>query len=224
MAIRAVGNTHTFDHAGPIWLPANRLTRRIGERLESEEILYYFRNITIDGENVVNKGQQRFRIRPDDVWQFNCCCYSVRLCSRRHVPFSYRTEGSSLPTPTAIRKNFTSTPRMQTFQFPHWHTVRTQPELLASADRRLPPLSIYHGIKVWSFLCSVISTLASLWVFRSWSSWPFSSSGGLAGSRFCAIRPNIENWSFKVRSGMSHLGGKSVHFAAVGLVAICGLN
>ena len=41
LTVRGVGNTFTFDKAGPIWLPANRLTRRIGERLESEEILYY---------------------------------------------------------------------------------------------------------------------------------------------------------------------------------------
>ncbi len=46
LTVRGVGNTFTFDKAGPIWLPANRLTRRIGERLESEEILYYFREIT----------------------------------------------------------------------------------------------------------------------------------------------------------------------------------
>src|SRR5215204_3676300 len=37
ITVRCVGNTFTFDKAGPIWLPANRLTRRIGERLESEE-------------------------------------------------------------------------------------------------------------------------------------------------------------------------------------------
>ncbi len=34
MTIRGVGTTFTFEKAGPIWLPANRLTGRIGERLE----------------------------------------------------------------------------------------------------------------------------------------------------------------------------------------------
>ncbi|HEX6033695.1 MAG TPA: hypothetical protein VFY83_04640 [Anaerolineales bacterium] len=82
MTVRGVGNTFTFDKAGPIWLPANRLTRRIGERLESEEILYYFREITIDGANVVNKSEQRFRIRPDDVWPVEVLLYTARFSAR----------------------------------------------------------------------------------------------------------------------------------------------
>ena len=82
MTVRGVGNTFTFDKAGPIWLPANRLTRRIGERLESEEILYYFREILVDGANVVNKSEQRFRIRPDDVWPVQVLLYSAHFSAR----------------------------------------------------------------------------------------------------------------------------------------------
>jgi hypothetical protein len=82
ITVRGVGNTFTFDKAGPIWLPANRLTRRIGERLESEEILYYFREILVDGANVVNKSEQRFRIRPDDVWPVQVLLYSARFSAR----------------------------------------------------------------------------------------------------------------------------------------------
>jgi hypothetical protein len=82
ITVRGVGNTFTFDKAGPIWLPANRLTRRIGERLESEEILYYFREILVDGANVVNKSEQRFRIRPDDVGPVELMLYSVRFSAR----------------------------------------------------------------------------------------------------------------------------------------------
>ena len=82
MILGGVGNRFTFDKAGPIWLPANRLTRRIGERLESEEILYYFREILIDGANVVNKSEQRFRIRPDDVWPVQVLLYSARFSAR----------------------------------------------------------------------------------------------------------------------------------------------
>lgn len=82
MTVRGVGNSHTFDRAGLIWLPANRLTRRIGERLESEEILYYFREVTIDGANVINKGQQRFRIRPDDTWPIQVLLYSAHFSAR----------------------------------------------------------------------------------------------------------------------------------------------
>jgi hypothetical protein len=82
MTVRGVGSTFTFDKAGPIWLPANRLTRRIGERLQSEEILYYFREILVDGANVVNKSEQRFRIRPDDVWPVEVLLYSARFSAR----------------------------------------------------------------------------------------------------------------------------------------------
>jgi hypothetical protein len=82
ITVRGVGNTFTFDKAGPIWLPANRLTRRIGERLESEEILYYFREIILDGANVVNKSEQRFRIRPDDVWPVQVLLYSAHFSAR----------------------------------------------------------------------------------------------------------------------------------------------
>src|SRR5215211_2159990 len=82
ITVRGVGNTFTFDKAGPIWLPANRLTRRIGERLESEEILYYFREILVDGANVVNKSEQRFRIRPHDVWPVEVLLYSARFSAR----------------------------------------------------------------------------------------------------------------------------------------------
>lgn len=106
MVIRGVGNTHTFDKAGPIWLPANRLTRRIGERLESEEILYYFRDITIDGANVVNKGQQRFRIRPDDVWPIQLLLYSVHFSARDamlHFPIG---KGIELTYPDGHKQEF----------------------------------------------------------------------------------------------------------------------
>jgi hypothetical protein len=82
MTVRGVGNTFTFDKAGPIWLPANRLTRRVGERLQSEDILYYFREIIVDGANVVNKSEQRFRIRPDDVWPVQVLLYSARFSAR----------------------------------------------------------------------------------------------------------------------------------------------
>ncbi len=82
MVIRGIGNTYTFDSAGPVWLPSNRLTRRIGERLESQEILYYFRDVTIDGANVINRSEQRFHIRPNDTWPIQVLLYSVRFTAR----------------------------------------------------------------------------------------------------------------------------------------------
>src|SRR6185295_8073651 len=82
MTIRGIGNTYTLDGAGPVWLPSNRLTRRVGERLESQEILYYFRDVTIDGANVINRSEQRFHIQPDDTWPIQVLLYSVHFTAR----------------------------------------------------------------------------------------------------------------------------------------------
>ena len=77
-----IGNTYTFDKAGPVWLPYNRLTRRISEHLESEEIVYYFRSVIIDGANVINRSEQRFHIRPNDTWPIQVLLYSARFTAR----------------------------------------------------------------------------------------------------------------------------------------------
>jgi hypothetical protein len=82
MVIRGIGNTYTLDGAGPVWLPSNRLTRRIGERLQSQEILYYFRDVTIDGANVINRSEQRFHINPNDTWPIQVLLYSARFTAR----------------------------------------------------------------------------------------------------------------------------------------------
>lgn len=82
MTLKGLGRLYTFDRAGLIWLPANRLTRRIGEQLESQDILYYIKDIQIDGANVINKSQQSFHLKPDDVWSINVLLYSIRFTSR----------------------------------------------------------------------------------------------------------------------------------------------
>jgi len=106
MTVRGVGNTFTFDGAGPHWLPANRLTRRIGERLQSEPILYYFREITIDGANVVNKGEQRFSILPNDVWPVQVLLYSAHF-SARDAMFGFPIgKGIELTYPDGRKEEF----------------------------------------------------------------------------------------------------------------------
>lgn len=106
LTLRGAGATFKFDKAGPVWLPANRLTRRIGERLQSEEILYYFRDVTIDGANVINKSEQRFRIRPDDVWPVQVLLYSARF-SARDAMFHFATgKGIELTYPDGHKEEF----------------------------------------------------------------------------------------------------------------------
>ena len=82
MTLKGLGSSYTFDKAGPIWLPANRLSRRIGEQLESHNIVYYFKEIQIDGANVINKSQQHFNIRPAAVWPIDVLVYSIEFSAR----------------------------------------------------------------------------------------------------------------------------------------------
>ncbi len=106
MSLRGVGRTYTFDHAGPQWLPGNRLARRIGERLESEDILYYFRDIIIDGANVINKSEQRFHIRPNDTWSVNVLLYSAHFSAEDamfHFPMG---RGVELTYPDGHKQEF----------------------------------------------------------------------------------------------------------------------
>lgn len=106
ITIRGVGNTYTFNGAGPQWLPANRLTRRVGERLQSEEIVYYFRSVTIDGANVINQSEQRFHLRPNDVWPVQVLLYSVRFSAwdaMFHFPIG---KGIELTYPDGHKKEF----------------------------------------------------------------------------------------------------------------------
>ena len=106
MVLGGVGNIYAFDGAGPVWLPANRLTRRIGEKLESQEIIYYFRNVIIDGANVINRSEQRFHIRPDDTWPIQVLVYSVHFTTRDAM-FHFPTgKGIELTYPDGHKENF----------------------------------------------------------------------------------------------------------------------
>ncbi len=106
MTLKGLGRLYTFDRAGLIWLPANRLTRRIGEQLESQNIVYYIKDIQIDGANVINKSQQSFRLKPDDVWSVKVLLYSIRFASRDamfHFPIG---TGIALTYPDGHINNF----------------------------------------------------------------------------------------------------------------------
>jgi len=106
MVIGGIGNTYTFNKAGPVWLPFNRLTRRISEHLESQEIVYYFRSVTIDGANVINRSEQRFHIRPDDTWPIEVLLYSAHFTARDamfHFPIG---KGIELTYPDGHKEQF----------------------------------------------------------------------------------------------------------------------
>lgn len=106
IVIGGIGNTYTFDKAGPVWLPSNRLTRRISEHLESQEIVYYFRNVVIDGANVINRSEQRFHIQPNDTWPIQVLLYSARFTARDamfHFPIG---RGIELTYPDGHKEKF----------------------------------------------------------------------------------------------------------------------
>jgi hypothetical protein len=106
LTLRSAGTTYSFDKAGPVWLPANRLTRRISEHLESEQSIFYIRDISIDGTSVINKSEQRFSIRPNDVWPIQVLLYSVNFSARDamfHFPIG---KGIELTYPDGRTKVF----------------------------------------------------------------------------------------------------------------------
>lgn len=82
ISIGGVGRIYTFDGPGPHWLPSNRLVRRIGERLESQQILYYVRNVSIDGANVINRSEQRFYTRPESTWPIEVLLYTAHFIGK----------------------------------------------------------------------------------------------------------------------------------------------
>ena len=118
MEIRGIGNTYALNTAGPVWLPSNWLTRRVGERLESQEILYYFRDVTIDGANVINRSEQRFHIRPDDIWPIQVLLYSVQFTAQDamfHFPIG---KGIELTYPNGRVEKFMFEPGQHQIMIP----------------------------------------------------------------------------------------------------------
>ena len=106
MTLRSAGETYTFDQAGPIWLDANRLTRRVGEHLETEDRVYYLRDVRIDGASVINKSEQRFNIRPDDVWPIQVLLYSARFTASDAMFHFAVGQGVELTYPDGRKKQF----------------------------------------------------------------------------------------------------------------------
>ncbi len=127
MVIKGSGEAFTFNKAGPIWLPANRLLRRISENLESDPILYYSNDVMVDGASVVNRGEQRFDIRPGDVWNVKILLYTINFSAQDamfHFPigkgieltypngrtqqFSFNSPNAAITIPSLARGSYTA--------------------------------------------------------------------------------------------------------------------
>jgi hypothetical protein len=72
------GANYTFHDWSPKWLQSRRVVRRLA-RLEESQIQYYVESVIIDEANLVNQGQQRFRVLPGSEWQIQLLLFSARF-------------------------------------------------------------------------------------------------------------------------------------------------
>jgi hypothetical protein len=72
------GTYYTFEDNAPRWLPASRIQRyRAG--LSVTPLQYSVESVMINGTNVVNRFQQRFYLKPNDIWRIQLLLYSARI-------------------------------------------------------------------------------------------------------------------------------------------------
>lgn len=75
------GERIAVEGVGPIWVEAGRVTRR-RPGLELAEATYSVETVTVDGSNVVNRGQQRFAPRPGDTWRVQLLFFRMTVTAR----------------------------------------------------------------------------------------------------------------------------------------------
>ncbi|GMR11562.1 MAG: hypothetical protein BMS9Abin28_2397 [Anaerolineae bacterium] len=74
----SIGDVYTIAGEETAWLQASRILGR-DLNLDPAEIVYTVNSVTIDGSNVVNRGQQRFVLEPDLRPQIELLLYSAKL-------------------------------------------------------------------------------------------------------------------------------------------------
>ncbi len=72
------GDTFVLNNGSPRWIPASRITRRVGGLIQTT-LLYSVINVKLDGSNVVNESQQQFYAEPNDIWKISLLLYSLRV-------------------------------------------------------------------------------------------------------------------------------------------------
>jgi hypothetical protein len=68
------GSKFTFDDGSVRWLRGGRIARR-KNGLEATQIMYSVESVMINGSNTVNRYQQRFFVKPNDVWSIQLLLY-----------------------------------------------------------------------------------------------------------------------------------------------------
>jgi hypothetical protein len=74
----SAGGVASIAGTEPVWLRANSITRR-EQGLKSSPILHALQNVIVDGQNVVNQGDQRFFPNPGDTWNVSLLLFSIRI-------------------------------------------------------------------------------------------------------------------------------------------------
>ena len=76
-----LGTVTEYPDGRPRWLPASRPVRR-PSGLQSVPVRYILERVDVDGQNVVNTGQQRYRLEPDDEWEVELLLFTAQLLPR----------------------------------------------------------------------------------------------------------------------------------------------
>jgi hypothetical protein len=93
----STGRQETIDRIAPFWLQGSRVVRG-AEGLETREIGYHVDSVIVDGANVVNQSQQRFRPSESQDWTVAVLFHSIRFIARDAL-FGF-------PTGSAIRLTY----------------------------------------------------------------------------------------------------------------------
>ncbi len=76
--INSAGDNISLEAIGEKWIKANRITKR-ESTLESSALVYYIQNVTAEGVNVVNEGQQKFEAHPNAQWKVNLQMHNLKI-------------------------------------------------------------------------------------------------------------------------------------------------
>jgi hypothetical protein len=108
--VRTAGTFYSLKDPTVVWLPSNSILHRVGGVLESKEAIYYLDNITIAGANVVNQGQQRFRVGQNSTWWIQLFLYSARFTAHDALFRFPVGSGILLEYPDGARSELSFTP------------------------------------------------------------------------------------------------------------------
>lgn len=76
--VNSKGEVITLKDAGTQWYQANRIIRK-NNKLVIAPVRYSVNDITVDGVNVVHRGQQRFTVKPDSTWSVKLLMFDVDI-------------------------------------------------------------------------------------------------------------------------------------------------